>query len=251
MFVPGMLMMVDPGAMAKGYASSAPLFTQEEAEEVEALVNQVIENATAQVLENADAILKGPFDIVDSDGSGVISKKEFLGIVLVAELIQQAQSSPPSSEAEGMAFMNKMIDAVFYIVDADDNGEISKDEIANYVNAVTAGVAATGVALLDVVKNSLVPRLFELFTEKAFGSAVPPEMQDDNGAISYAKTEPMLLAMDNALQQQLVMQQEMASGYLKKRCDVPPRPTAHHTSGPGRCGEGVLSAPHFWSRPAR
>lgn len=151
----------------------------------ETIAKQTLISLVKSLPDHIETLLAGPFDIIDSNGSGTISMKEFLGIVLLTQnplvqnMFQQGVEQAPiptpgapefkPTTAEASAMATSLVDALFYIVDADDNGALSKAEIVDYVERIIAGALTLFEAALEYFRTSACTvENFEVITKDAF-----------------------------------------------------------------------------------
>ena len=145
--------------------------------------------------------------------SAVCTHASAAGLLIVAGTAQTiiAEDSKPRaqrmSDDDAFKVVCGGVDGLYYTIDADDNGAISKDEICNYAYNVANGAAMVAQAAIAILEKSIPDEIYALLAKGAYATGAEAGVVTD-GKVLYQVMEGPLTMMD----QQLSAMREQVKG---------------------------------------
>lgn len=200
-------------------------------DEVREHITRILMNFKRSLSEQMEDILRGPFGIIDSNDSGYISKKEFLGLYIMVTSGMEMFNSHFGEETMMKSVLSEdFINGLFWILDASDDGEISKEEVSQYVFKVLTGCASLCTSSLRLLETCIDAKFYEAVASHALpvGASFLQELPVDvdiftssqsgypPGSLHVAKTKSFLMGVSvpfvQAMRQKRIMQVDALGG---------------------------------------
>lgn len=167
-------------------------------EKTDAVLDATIAKGFQKIAGDAKKFIEPFFNVIDTNDSGTISKREFFHVSRIAEIVKNRYNKEPTPEAA-----KEMLDAVFDLLDTDSDSAISKAEIASYMHRIAHAVGQLLIVVLDTFSELVLDQaVFDSILADVFGLAhtMAPQMGadvfDDSGNVSFAKCAPFLAMLD-------------------------------------------------------